>query len=479
MGSWRWTARVIGFASTLIIARLLSPDDFGIVATALLVVRFFDILIDLGTDTYLIRLPDPKRDDYDTAWTLRLLVIAAASAVIFVTAAPAAHFFGESRLVAVLQLMAFACLMRGFVNIGLTMYRKNLRFGRLAFVGLVPRFGWFVTVVVLAFILRNYWAVVIAEVALRAVELVMSYAVHGYRPRWCLKTFAKQWDFSKWIVSRSVAMFVQGRGDQLAVAKFFGIEQIGLYAMAVRFGELPTKHLMAPVLMPAYSGLAKKQGNRADFTHGILQLVSASWTVFLPVATLCAVLSEDIVHAVLGGKWEAAAPLMAPVVFQLVAAVLGEPAVTALTLAGRVRFLAVLHWCSAAAIGIVMPAVALAGSLELVAWARMLLAVVLLAWSYYCLRGQVELTWSRLFVSVYRPICAALAMAIAAAAVQLLALGAWPTLVVAGLLSGTVYIFVLYALWRAAGCPQSGDALLARRMYVLLSRSRATAQPSA
>ena len=74
LAAWRWTARLMGVVSIVILARLLLPEDFGIVATGMVVVAFFDILIDLGTDRYLIRLSDPRREDYDTAWTLRLFV---------------------------------------------------------------------------------------------------------------------------------------------------------------------------------------------------------------------------------------------------------------------------------------------------------------------------------------------------------------------------------------------------------------------
>ena len=83
VGAWRWTARLIGFVSIIILARLLLPADFGIVATGMVVVAFFDILTDLGTDRYLIRLTEPGRADYDSAWTLRLIVISGASAAIF------------------------------------------------------------------------------------------------------------------------------------------------------------------------------------------------------------------------------------------------------------------------------------------------------------------------------------------------------------------------------------------------------------
>lgn len=167
--------------------------------------------------------------------------------------------FNDSRLVDVLQVLAFASLLHGFTNIGLTMYRRDLQFGRIALIGLGQRFAGFIATVTLAVLLRNYWAVVLGELTSRVTELIFSYLFHPYRPRLNITRFSKQWEFCKWIVARNLASFLQRAGDQFVVARYFGIEKIGFYSMAVRFAEIPTKHLMAPMLIPVYSGLAKSK----------------------------------------------------------------------------------------------------------------------------------------------------------------------------------------------------------------------------
>ena len=121
LGSWRWSARLIGFVTTIILARLLVPEDFGILATGAIVVGFFAIMTGLGTESYLIRHKDPDHDDYDTAWTLRILVISISTVGIFFAAGPGADYFNDQRLVDVLQVLAIAGWLGGFANIGLTM----------------------------------------------------------------------------------------------------------------------------------------------------------------------------------------------------------------------------------------------------------------------------------------------------------------------------------------------------------------------
>ncbi len=475
IGAWRWSARLLGIASTIILARLLLPDDFGIVATGMIVVVFFDILVDLGTDKYLIRLSDPEREDYDTAWTLRLIVITAASTAIFISAAPMAVYFGDNRLINVIQLLAVASILRGFTNIGLTMYRRELQFGKIALLGLGQRLVGVTTTITLAFLLQSYWALVFGEIALRVAELVFSYAIHPYRPRFTIKRFSEQWVFSKWIVARNLAAFLQGSSDQFVVAKFFGIEQIGLYSMAGRFAALPTVNLISPMLAPIYSGLAKKKEEPKALARNVLQVIGATWSVMLPAAALMATLSEPLVIAILGAKWQPAILLVAPLVFVAVASMMAEPAITSLTLLGRVKILAVFHWISAIALISIMLIVAQLGDLVQLALARGMLAVVLLFVYFRWALKALAVTWRRLFACVYRTGIATMALVGVTTAISAMAIGAWVTIVLGMIAGGLTYVVVLYGLWRVAGSPDAGEALLIRKAWILLGRC--TARP--
>ena len=473
LGSYRWSSRLIGLVSTIITARLLLPDDFGVAATAMIVVAFFDILIDLGTDNYLVRLPDAQREDYDTAWTLRLCVVSVAAVLAFFAAAPAAALFGDARLVAVIQVLAVASLLRGFTNIGLTMYRRDMAFGRIAMIGVTQRLIGFAVTVILAFALRNYWAVIVGEFAFHASGLILSYVYHPYRPRLCTAQLRKQWAFCRWIVARNLAGFLLSRGDQFVVAKFFGMEKVGFYAMAIRFAEMPTKHFTAPMLMPVYAALAKKQGEPEGFGRSVRQVIGATVAVMLPVATLFAMLSEELVAAVLGANWTAAVPLMAPMVFTLLIATLVDPAASILTLLGRVRLLAALHWFSALAVIVVMFGAAQWGDLVLLAWMRVALAFALLLAYYRWVRLALALGWRSLLACIHRPVLAALSLAAVVAAVSAAGLGTWATILLGSLSGVAVYVVTLYGLWRITSPGDAGEALLARKALLVLGRGAA------
>ena len=157
----RWTDRLIGIASTLILARLLVPADFGIVAMASLVVTLIDTLLDLGVNAALVQNRNAGREDFDAAWTLRLIQSLCATALIGIVGAPlAADYFADSRVTPVLWVMALTILVSGAENIGIVAFQKNMEFGREFRFTFLRRLAGFLVTIGLAFWLRSYWAMI-------------------------------------------------------------------------------------------------------------------------------------------------------------------------------------------------------------------------------------------------------------------------------------------------------------------------------
>ena len=126
----RWTDRLIGLVSTVILARLLVPDDFGIIAMASLVIGLIDVLLDMGVNITLVQNKHATQDDFDAAWTLRLMQSGLAAVAIFLAAYPAARYFHDPRVTGVVQALALSVLLVGFENIGIVSFQKKMEFGQ-------------------------------------------------------------------------------------------------------------------------------------------------------------------------------------------------------------------------------------------------------------------------------------------------------------------------------------------------------------
>src|SRR5262245_62019111 len=122
--------RGLGLLSTLLLARLLVPADFGLVAMATSILGVLEVMGSFGFDLALIQNQRAERRHFDTAWTLTVVYGLVSGVLVVILAVPASHFFGDPRLQAILYLFAVAALVQGFENIGIVAFQKELDFRR-------------------------------------------------------------------------------------------------------------------------------------------------------------------------------------------------------------------------------------------------------------------------------------------------------------------------------------------------------------
>src|SRR5437879_11126019 len=123
----RFAVRALGVVNTVVLARVLAPSDFGLLAMATLVVLASDVLSDFNFDVSIIRDRDASREAYDTVWSLSLLRAIALGAVIAALAWPAAVFWNDSRVEFVLYAFAGMMALEGLQNVGVEIGRASCR----------------------------------------------------------------------------------------------------------------------------------------------------------------------------------------------------------------------------------------------------------------------------------------------------------------------------------------------------------------
>src|SRR5579864_510877 len=126
----RWAVRFLGLISTIILARLLTPADFGIVAIAMIILGMLEVFTQTGQHLAIIRHPNPTREHYDTAWTIFIMLYSTLAVIIFLCAPLAAIYFHEPRAVAVVRIVALKTFIAGFENVGIVDFQKYLRFNK-------------------------------------------------------------------------------------------------------------------------------------------------------------------------------------------------------------------------------------------------------------------------------------------------------------------------------------------------------------
>lgn len=469
----RWGERMLGLVSTLILARLLVPQDFGVVAMAYTVIGLVDVMFDFGVHVALIQNNRASDDDFNTAWTVRLLQSAVAAAGVLVLGPATATFYGDDRLVAVMGVLAVATLLPGLENIGVVSFQKELRFSReFVFVGGRKLLGFVVTIA-LALWLRSYWALVVGTVVGRVGGVALSYALHPFRPRPTLRALRPLLSVSTWVLAGNVGAYLGSRVDKFVVGRRAGADTMGAYTVADELAALPTTELLAPigrVLFPAFSLMRDEPARLRD---AFRTAFGVQCMVAMPAAIGMAVLAEDIVHVLLGPRWAEAAPFIRILALAGLATALSHAGSYALTALGRVRLLATNHWTQFLAF------VALAywalpqQPVEAIATARVGLAALGSAVVLTAVIRMDVAALGDLARAAWRPAAASAALAVVVAWTRTaLPWPPLPALAIEVLIGGATFTATLLGLWWLSGRPQSAEALVLEEITRALHRAR-------
>ncbi len=311
---FKFVERGLGLISTLILARLLTPADFGVVAMAVAFISMAELLGAFGFDVAIIHNQRATDAEYNSAWTCNILLGACIALIMVVAAVPISHFYRRPELVAVVLALALGPLIAAAQNIGVVAFRKELDFRREFRFQVGRKIAGFMVVVPLAVILRNYWALVAGMLFSQVAGTTLSYLMHPYRPRPTLSKFRQLFHFSRWMLLNNVVLFARDRSSDFFLGRLGGPSDLGTYNVAYELANLPTSEISAPINRALLPGFAKMQSNDsvAQAYRGAVQLLAM---LALPASALLFGLAPYLVVLLLGPKWTSAIPVMKVLAF--------------------------------------------------------------------------------------------------------------------------------------------------------------------
>jgi O-antigen/teichoic acid export membrane protein len=307
----RFAERILGIASTFVLARLLLlPADYGIVGMAMVVIAFIETLTSMGVDAAIISKPNPDRADYDTAWTINAVLGAVLWLLISAAAVPAALYFQTPDVQPVLFVLALMPLIGGFENIGTVDFRRNLQFDRDVLFTLSKRLVALVVTIPLAFLWRNHWALVAGMVAGRIAGLGLSYIMSPYRPVICLVRAREMFHFSKWLLVSNVLMFFRVRSAELLTGRLHGAAALGVFNMSSELATIPSSELVMPINRALFPGYSQVSQEPERLRSGFLKALGLVSLLSVPASIGLVLVAEYAVPLLLGGAWLATIPVI-------------------------------------------------------------------------------------------------------------------------------------------------------------------------
>lgn len=459
MIAWRWAVRLIGVISTMLLARLLTPVDFGIVTMALIFVGLMEALNMGGQQLALIRLPAPTRAHYDTAWTLYVIMGFAIGAAIAALAPLTRLYFSDPRVVPVMQCMALRSVIGGFENIGTVDFRRDLQFRRSFLYNCAPKLVSLLVVVPLAIVLRSYWALVMAMLASEFAQIVLSYIMHPYRPRLSLEKFNEIFSFSFWTLSGLFGQYANTQVDLAAVGGVSGVAAMGRYSLATDLATLPSREINGPMVIALYPVMATVIGDRQRLRD--LYLRTLCWSAIICASTSVGVacVAHDLVRFVLGPKWLGAEPLVGWLALSAGVLGLSSGAYTTFDAIGQPYTGARMQWTRLLLLVVaVAPVAYLTHNAQLIAVTRLVVTIIFVPNLFFVIGRAIDVSPQDYLMAFWRPFAAAGAMAALLFFVNMhLPFASTLRLACDVLLGAATYGATLLSLWALSGCPDTPE----------------------
>jgi lipopolysaccharide exporter len=308
--SWRAATRALGFISTLVLARILVPADFGLVALATSFSSAIDIFGEIGAREALIRSPHSDRDTYDTAFTINLIRGAITATLVAASAGLFARLLGDARLQVVVPVIALTLLLDGLENIAVADFRRNLDFHREFQLYIFPRLAQVAVTISLALILANYWALVAGILTARTLQTIASYFMHPFRPRLSLRAWRDIAGFSAWTWLLSMARVIKDRCVVMIIGGTLNAAELGVYSVGSEIATMPETEFIAPLARACFAGFAAARREGLSIAETYLRIIASSAVVAIPASIGISSIAAPLVYLAFGPKWLGAVPVV-------------------------------------------------------------------------------------------------------------------------------------------------------------------------
>lgn len=308
MVGMRWSIRLLGLGNTVVMARLLMPSEYGIVAMATVVVGIVQVMLEFGASTALMRKAQLERDDIDSAWTLRLLQGLAVCGLLVLISPLASRYFSEPRVMGVLWALAVGVVVSSTANIGVVVAQKSYDFALEFRVQIGANIVRVVVTIIAGLAWRDYRALVLGIVVGQVMSSALSYALHPYRPSWNTRKIPEIWGVTKWLLLSGIGLFILRRGDEVIAGRIADSPgEFGLYTVGADLGQMPTAEVGPAMLRALLPILSSMSGPAQQVNEAVIKVAGATNTVTLPLGFGMAALAMPFTALVLGPNWTDAA----------------------------------------------------------------------------------------------------------------------------------------------------------------------------
>ena len=335
-GKWITIATVIStlfqFTQVAILARLLSPTDFGIVSISNLVIAFFQIFANLGFSNSIIYKQESDRNVLSTLYFLNLIVGVVIFVVIYFSTPYIVSFYHEPKLDRVVTLASYYFLIVYFGQLYFFLLEKELRFRSVAIIDIAGTVVGSGVTITLAYSGYEELSLIIGSLVMQTIKtgLQVLFGLKFFIPAWFfnLRDVKEHLQFGLYNLGDGLLGFVQANSDAIFIGGMLGTQLLGYYTIAFQLAVFPISKLNPIILQVAYPILAKMKDNTANLKQSYLKILDFISYCNLPLLAGLYITAESVVPLFYGPGWEKTIDLIRIFVFVGALSCLSHPLYT-------------------------------------------------------------------------------------------------------------------------------------------------------
>ena len=312
----KYSGLIVQIIVTAILARLLTPEDFGVVAVATVLIAFFTLFTDMGIGPAIIQKQDLTKDDLNSIFSFTIWGGILLAVLFFWTAYPIGTFYKEDSLALICQLLSVNLLFAAWNIVPNALINKNKRFKFIAERTLLLQVICGIISVFAAYQGLGLYALLISPILTSIGVFILNYRQYPLQFSWQIRTDAlkKIFSYSSFQFLFNFINYFSRNLDKLIIGRFFSMNELGYYEKSYRLMMLPLQYVtnvITPVMHPILTSLQNDYKSLAEKYNKIIKLIA---TISFPLGAFLYFAADDIIYIVYGDRWGKAIP-----VFQILA----------------------------------------------------------------------------------------------------------------------------------------------------------------
>jgi O-antigen/teichoic acid export membrane protein len=302
----------VQFAVSMVLARILAPEDFGVVAMLALFVGVAGIFIDSGLSAALIQRQNTTHTDESTVFFFNMGMGALMAMLLCLLAPWIATFFQQSILVYLTYAMAFNVFLNAFGSIHVTLLTKEMNFRTIAKVGGIASLLSGAFAVLLAAQNFGVWSLVGQVMVSSIITVFLLWIWHPWRPSWTFNTTSLRsfFRFGGYEMAANLLDVFSTNLNLILIGKFFTVRDVGFYDRAQRTQQLPVTVMMGVINRVAFSVFSSVAEDKARLVRGVRKAQINAMIVNLPILISVIILAEPLILTLFGDQWLPTVPIL-------------------------------------------------------------------------------------------------------------------------------------------------------------------------